>query len=529
MKPRARNRSLMAVACLAILVCGACAGGQSSPQGKTGPQTLIVDHNFQYDDLDPAVGGVVPTAIIIDKSVYDTLTVVNPRDLSKPYPSLATSFSVSPDAKATTFHLRHGVKFASGNPLTSADVVWSLTRLDKFGSIGGQGWPMAGLTASALDPYTVVITSATPNPAVAMTMTIMNAGILDSVLVKQHGGTDDPHDKAEAFLNSGSAGSGPYQIESVDRTSQIVLKANPNYWGPKPVYSTVIVRNAPPATERFDVQDGQAQVAIDISSQDAASMSSSAVNVSSVPSSDQFYMIVTASPSVLPHADDQNFRDAIRYGLDYQGLVALAGKGAVQATGFIPNGLVGALPLSQAPHLDLARARADLALVGANIPTIKLEYPTDRVFDGLSMTPFATKIQSDLKAVGITVNLEAEPQAVYDERFNAGDVQMSIYSNSADYPDATDFNGFYLVGSGSDTTSDHWLPGMDPSIDDLTTAALAATTPADRNSAYQALETAMNSKAYFDWILQPGKTIVSAKSVHATENPFTYVDFGSIT
>ena len=39
----------------------------------------------------------------------------------------------------------------------------------------------------------------------------------------------------------------------------------------------------------------------------------------------------------------------------------------------------------------------------------------------------------------------------------------------------------------------------------------------------------MNDKAYFDWILQPGKTVVSAKSVHATENPFTYVDFGLIT
>jgi hypothetical protein len=49
----------------------ACGTGQSS-QTKTGNQTLIVDHNFQYDDVDPAVGGVVLTAIIVDKSVYDT-------------------------------------------------------------------------------------------------------------------------------------------------------------------------------------------------------------------------------------------------------------------------------------------------------------------------------------------------------------------------------------------------------------------------------------------------------------------------
>ena len=521
-------RPFVALLSIAVILCAACGGGQPA-QTKSGNQTLIVDHAFQYDDLDPAVGGTVPTAIIVDKSIYDTLTTVNPKDLSKPYPSLATDFSVSPDAKTTTFHLRRGVKFASGNPLTSADVVWSLTRLDKFGSIGGQGWPMAGLTASAPDPFTVVITSAQPNPAVAMTMTVMNAGILDSVLVQAHGGTDNPKDKAENFLNSASAGSGPYMIQSVDRTSQIVLKANPNYWGPKPVYSTVILRNAPSATQRFDIQDGQAQVALDISSQDASTLNTSVVNVSSAPSSDQFYLVVNASPAVLPHADDQNFRDAVRYGLDYQGLVALAGKGAVQATGFIPDGLVGALPLSAAPQHDLARAQAALAKVSGPIPVVQLEYPVDRVFDGLSMTPFVTKIQSDLKQVGITVNLVAEPQAVYDARSSAGKVQMFVYSNSADYPDATDFIGFYLVGSGSDTTYDHWLPGMDPAIDTLTTAALNAITAADRGAAYQALEQAMNDKAYFDWILQPGKTVVTAKSVHAAENPFTYVDFGLIT
>src|SRR5487761_266261 len=373
-------RPFVALLSIAVILCAACGGGQPA-QTKSGNQTLIVDHAFQYDDLDPAVGGTVPTAIIVDKSIYDTLTTVNPKDLSKPYPSLATDFSVSPDAKTTTFHLRRGVKFASGNPLTSADVVWSLTRLDKFGSIGGQGWPMAGLTASAPDPFTVVITSAQPNPAVAMTMTIMNAGILDSVLVQAHGGTDNPKDKAENFLNSASAGSGPYMIQSVDRTSQIVLKANPNYWGPKPVYSTVILRNAPPATQTFDVQDGQAQLALDISSEAAASITSSSVNVVSGPSADGFYLAMNADPSVFPLGRDPNFRKAVQYGLDYQGLVALAGKGAVQMTGFIPNGLLGSLPLSEAPHRDLARAQAALAKVGATNPSFTLEYASDSTLD----------------------------------------------------------------------------------------------------------------------------------------------------
>jgi hypothetical protein len=39
----------------------------------------------------------------------------------------------------------------------------------------------------------------------------------------------------------------------------------------------------------------------------------------------------------------------------------------------------------------------------------------------------------------------------------------------------------------------------------------------------------MNEKAVFDWLFQPGRVLITAKSVHATLNPFTYVDLGSIT
>lgn len=522
---RLRDRSLVTLVLIAVAVCAAC-GGQASPTKAGG--TLVVDQNFAYDDLDPAIGSH-QTAVLVDKCVYDTLLTINPNDLSKPYPSLATSYTVSPDAKVFTFNLRHGVKFSGGNPLTSADVVWSLQRLAVSGQrSGGQDYSMIGMTASAPDPYTVVLTSKVPNPAVPITMTTSNAGILDSVLVQQNGGTLDAHDKAENFLNASSAGSGPYVVTNVDRTGQIILKANPNYWGGKPVYSTVILRNAPPATQRFDIQDGQAQVALDIPSQDAASLSSSKVNVTSAPTSDQLFLVVNARASVLSVGPNQNFRDAVKYGLDYKGLVALAGSGAAQMTGFIPDGILGSLPLSEAPARDVGRATAALAQVGVAIPPLTLEFPTDRTWDGLSITPLATKIQSDLKEVGITVDLRGEPNAVLDGRWTSGETQLYLSANSADYPDAADFTGFQTIG-GSDTTAGGWVAGMDPSIDVLTATALSATSSADRNAAFQALERAMNAKAYWNFLLQPGRTLVTAKSVHATVNPFDYVDLGSVS
>jgi peptide/nickel transport system substrate-binding protein len=514
------NRPLVATIALALLLISGCSNSPATTSG--GNRTLIVEQEFVYDTLDPA-RGVDPVPVLVDKTVYDTLMTVNARDLSKPYPSLATSFNGSPDGKTFTFHLRQGVKFASGNPFTSADVVWSLTRLANI-----KGLPaivMTGLTASAPDPSTVVITSNTPNPAVPIIMTQSNAGILDSKLVQQHGGTTDATDKAEDYLNTSAAATGPYTTDSVDRTSQVVLKANPNYWGPKPVYSTVILRNVPAATQQLDIQDGQAQVAINISTQDAPSLDTSKVNVIAAPTADQYFVALNADPKVSKLSADANFREAVRYGLDYTGLVALAGKGAVQECGFVPQGLLGALPASECTKRDLTRAKAALAKVGVANPTIVLDYSTDYAQDGLLEQPFVTKIQSDLKEVGITVTLLGTPASINNPKAQSGKVAMWATWNAADYPDPSDFLN-ETPGAPSYAHDMNWAAGMDTSLDALVTAASSATQPAAESSAYQALQRAMNDKGYFDFILQPGRILVTAKSVKADLNPFTYIDLG---
>jgi len=113
------------------------------------------------------------------KSAYDTLLRSTPHDLSKPFPELATSFTASPDGKTFTFALRRGVKFASGNPFTSADVAFSLNRDNNINA--GAANVMAGLSVSTPDAFTVVVTSPDPNLAVPVEMTQFNAAILDSV------------------------------------------------------------------------------------------------------------------------------------------------------------------------------------------------------------------------------------------------------------------------------------------------------------------------------------------------------------
>jgi peptide/nickel transport system substrate-binding protein len=58
----------------------------------------------------------------------DQLLRYDVADPSKLYGDLAKAWTVSPDGKTYSFELKPGLKFASGNPISAEDVVWSLQR-----------------------------------------------------------------------------------------------------------------------------------------------------------------------------------------------------------------------------------------------------------------------------------------------------------------------------------------------------------------------------------------------------------------
>ena len=121
---------------------------------------------------------------------------------------------------------RRNVHFADGTPLTSADAVFSFRRLINLK--GNPSFLLDGVTASARGRYTVVLRSTTPDTALPSILTNTSLGIVNSKLVRKHGGTSavgaDKSDKAEQWLNSAAsrgAGSGPYLLQRYSTTSQI--------------------------------------------------------------------------------------------------------------------------------------------------------------------------------------------------------------------------------------------------------------------------------------------------------------------
>ena len=215
-------------------------------------ETLVVDRSFEIRTSDPQ-RAFEPTASIVDRAIYDTLLTFKGADVSRPLPMAAQSFRASKDAKTYTFQLRRDIRFADGTPMTAADVVFSFRRLINLK--GNPSFLLAGVKVSAPGRYTVVLRSATPNTALPAIVANTSLGIVNSKLAKRNGATDAANaakaDKAEKWFNSAAsrgAGSGPYLLRQYSTTSQIILERNSRFWGQRPAFDRVVVRNMVAAT-----------------------------------------------------------------------------------------------------------------------------------------------------------------------------------------------------------------------------------------------------------------------------------------
>jgi peptide/nickel transport system substrate-binding protein len=521
-RPARVSLALMAVLALALTACGK-SSNQSSSSGST--RTLVIDKSFDLKTADPGREFEVSGGIIAH-ALYDTLLTFDGSDVTKPVPSLAESYQQSADGKTFTFKLRSGVKFSDNTPLTAADVTFSLNRVRNLK--GNPSFLMEGVTAAAQGDDTVVLTSSKPNPALPYLLPNPALGVVNSKVVKEHGGTDatgaDKTDKAESFLNQTSAGSGPYVLESFNTTSQTVVKANPNYWGSrKPAYARVVMRNVQANTQRINVQSSDSQLALDLSPDQVSGLGSS-LQTQSTASPNIFFLFANANPKVSAVTSTPAFRQAVRYGLDYQSLVQLTGQGGRQAAGVIPSMFVGALGEQDAVTRDVAKAKAAL---GGRTVDVELEYPSDFSANGLTFGPIAERIQANLKEVGINVKLAPKPIATALENYRAGKEELGLWLWGPDYPDPSDYLVFgpgRLVGLRAG-----WAAGADPKVEALASQAETELDASKRSQRYQEFQRNLNQSSPFFPVFQPAQVLVAAKSLTNLQyNPTWTVDLADL-
>ena len=177
----------------------------------------------------------------------------DPTGSTKLEPSLAQSWTVSADGKTYTFHLRPGLKFSNGQPVTAEDVKWSL---DRFGNpkidaamssvAGGYG------SSKVIDPTTVQVNLTRPVASFLYNISIFPAFILPKNLVEKEG---------QSFYNH-PVGTGPFIVKEFVKGSHITFVRNPYYWEQgKPYLNSVRFNFATDSNSRIlALRGGSAQI-----------------------------------------------------------------------------------------------------------------------------------------------------------------------------------------------------------------------------------------------------------------------------
>ncbi|HLJ61747.1 MAG TPA: ABC transporter substrate-binding protein [bacterium] len=422
------------------------------------------------------------TGMMVEKVTYDTLLTFAGEDLRTPRPHLATGWTVSSDAKTFTFTLRQGVKFASGNPLTSADVKWTYDRILNLKA--NTSFLFDGVSSvEAPDPKTVVLRTKDPLLPLIPILSHPGLGILDSKLVIQNGGDAGPNannaDHAEPYLLAHSAGSGPFMTQNYTAGQELVLVRNPNFWGSRPKLERIVIRNVPdPVTQALQVVRGDLDVAANIGPDQIPSLRRAPnVVVQTSPSATTFYVLMNNTPEVGGAFANPKVQQAVRYALDYDGILKIAGPGAVRLAGVIPTLLPGSLPSSAATKTDPEKAKSLLKESGLSTVSGTFSYSSDAIQFGIPTALLAQKIQSDLAAVGIQLKLDGLPTVTSLALYRGGKDQFGVWGWAADYPDATDFLVYApgrVVGKRAG-----WLPSASADAQKLATMADAAEAEVD--------------------------------------------------
>jgi len=528
---RGRGRSLALVAAAVLTASGLVACGSGSSSGGSsggagsGGGTLVIDSSFDLKTVDPGREYEL-TGQMLTKGMYETLLTFANNDLTKPVGDLASSYTLSPDAKTLTLTLAQGRVFSDGTPITADDVVFSLQRL--IGMKGNPSFLLDGVTVAKKDDSTVVLTSATPNAALPFILPNPALSVVNSKVVTANGGTTDEKDAAEKYLNGASAGSGPYVLKSLDVASQAVLTKNPKYNGPdKPAYDTVVIRNVKAATQVLNVQKGDSQVALDLSGDQVKSLNTGKVTVTSGPSAYTIFLLLNQGAAVSPATSTPQYVSAVKKAIEYAGLLGVAGTGAVQPAGVIPSLIAGTLPASEALKQDVAGAKSALAASGMAGQKPELAYPSDLTLNGLSFQTLAEKLQSQLAAAGIAIDLAPAPVATELDNYRNGKEQMGLWYWGPDFPDPSNYLAFApggLIGKRA-----NWPATAAPAINAVATQAGATADMAQRDVLYQQFQQGLNASGPFIPLVQPPSNVVTATSVTgATYNPIWTVDVGTI-
>jgi peptide/nickel transport system substrate-binding protein len=531
-----RVRLLSSVVAL-TLVASACAPSVTAPAASASTAPSGPRGAFIFDALFAAQPTFDPQRFLGNGSgafsnlVYDRLVSFVGADLSEVKPQLAASWTVSADARTYTFKMRDNAKFSDGSAVTSADPLFSYNRLKNILSIST---PLtAGLTFSAPTPDTFVITSTNPYPGLLVTIANYPWAVYNSKVLKANGGLDtagaDKTDTATAFLDKQSAGSGPYVLETHEPLQRVVLIPNKNNWGDRPpVFEQMILRHTQPQTQLLNILGGESDLSVELSPTDVKQITKN-YDVKASPANRVVFIAFNTDPKVDPLAADPNFWEAVKYGLDYSSILALA-PGAIRSS-FVPSDIPHGLPQSQMRQRDLTRAKAALAkalqAAGQTSARLNFAYASDNPQLGIDQGTVAQRVQANLADVGITVTLAPSPLAAINDGV-AVKFSVPFYEWSAVVPPEASQWLFWCPDQRSGLRA-KMVAAQWTELQGLCNTAKQAITKDAQAAAFAAVQRYLEEKGPYVTLFQPAQQVVSRQTFKGIEySAALYVDLRNV-
>jgi len=444
-----RRPGFAAALLAAVMGLSACAGG--------GPTTTN-----QAGGACPNKGGKLTFARTADVSNWATQAnnptiwawplvnlplVRNNKDASGLDAAAAKSWETSSDYRTFTFHLRDGLKFSNGAPITSADAVDSFQ--SAMADPGYAGNFPDGTVFSAPDARTFVIKLKDPQPAFVENL-LSQVGIY-------------PKGSKFADMYTKPLSSGPFILADWQKGVKAVLKRNPNYWNqPYPCLDEVdLVVVGDSNTQSLQVQAGQVDIAEEIPPSQIASLkSASGVTVPTFPT--LAMSLIRLQKTKQPAFQDKNVRLAMNYAIDKEAIIktVLFGVGA-PVNSVLPRTKFWDKSNSPYPY-DVAKAKQLMAQskYPNGFKTTVLTASGDSVENGI-----ATVVKQQLAVIGIDVTIQQVEAGTKFQLRNDKKYEMFMTNTSADQIDPEVFFWFccaegYNIGSA-------WTDYHNQQVDDV--------------------------------------------------------------
>jgi peptide/nickel transport system substrate-binding protein len=358
----------------------ACGGSTpvSTKQNATGPAlnrdpgTLVVAMDAFTADFDPASYFLL-SAIVPNFGIYDSLMRMKGNSATETKPWLAERISTNAGKSVWTFTLRHGVKYSDGTPFDGNALKAAYTRT--ITAQLGAGSTLStyitdpGKQIKVKDPHTVVMDLGTSVPR------------FDLLLASQYGtGIVNPNvstkskNQGHVYLQSHSAGTGAYMVQSAEPNNQIVLVRNPHYWGGwnGSHFNKIIILQVPQnSSRRQGMESGDFDISFPSTPQDTAALKKTpGIFVGNQKVLGMDYVILgTYGALASPLA-----RQAVNMLFPIDQFASSVMKGTIEAPhSVLPDLMLYSDPGTYKAHVDVAQAKSLLRQAGVK-PGTQLTY-----------------------------------------------------------------------------------------------------------------------------------------------------------